>query len=101
MLLFLASGGAQSLLTSGQTLPSIVRDPLSGFVWPGSTAWWFAFGSLFQTVPTSPGAIAFAAAANAALWSLLGVVAVALLRRVRPLRRAGRPDGTPGPHRGQ
>lgn len=100
-LLFVASGGALALLTSGETLPSIVRDPLSRFVWPGSTVWWFTFGSLFRTVPASPGEIAFAAAANAVLWSLLGVVAMTVLRRLRPRRHAGRPDGAPGPHRDQ
>lgn len=83
VVLAFASAGGLWLLTSAAVVPSVVRDPISAFVQPGVTAWWFAFGSLFQTIPSKPGGIAFAAVANGLAWSLLGFVVSAAIRRVR------------------
>jgi hypothetical protein len=91
VVLFIASVGALSLLASTTVVPSAIRDPLSAFAWPGVTAWWFAFGALFQTVPSSPSGIAFAAIANAALWSLLGFALAEVLRRLPRFLVARRP----------
>ena len=68
-------------------MPSIVRAPLSDFVQPGVTVWWFVLGGPFRTGPTSPGGIVFAAFANAALWLLCLWVAARLYVLVR--RMAG------------
>lgn len=80
--LALASAGGLWLLTSTAVVPSVVRDPISAFVQPGVTVWWFAFGTLFQTIPSQPGGIAFAAVANGFAWSMLGFVVSAAIRRV-------------------
>ncbi len=81
--LALASAGGLSLLVSTAVVPSVIRDPISAFVQPGVTAWWFAFGSLFQTIPSKPGGIAFAAVANGLAWSMIGFVVWAVILRVR------------------
>lgn len=53
---------------SSRMIPSIVRDPLVNFVDPGVTVWWFLLGNIFQSSPSSPAGMAFAALANAAFW---------------------------------
>lgn len=80
--LFVASIGAHSFLASPSVVPSAVRTPLSAFAWPGVTVWWFTLGGPFQSAPHSHGGIAFAAAANAAVWSALAFVASAVVRRL-------------------
>lgn len=57
-----------ALLSSAWVIPSIVRDPLSGFVQPGVTVWWFVLAGPFRSAPSSPASIAFAAILNAMLW---------------------------------
>lgn len=78
-----ASAVALALFASEAVIPSLVRDLFSVFVQPGVTVWWFALGGLFQTAPFSAGGIAFAAGANAALWSLVLWFGMALVRAVR------------------
>jgi hypothetical protein len=87
--LAMASAVALALLASEAVIPSLVRDPLFNFVQPGVTVWWFALGGLFQTAPFSAGGIAFAAGANAALWSLVLWFGMAIVRAVR--RKLARP----------
>ena len=53
---------------SNRMIPSVVRDPLANFVDPGVTAWWLILGNLFQSSPSSPAGMAFAALANTLLW---------------------------------
>ena len=81
--LALASGGALVSLDPGRTLPSAVRNPLSDFVGPGVTVWWLVLGGPFRSAPSSPGGIAFTAAANAVLWLAALWLAAAIVRRVR------------------
>src|SRR5882672_12350088 len=69
--LAIVSAVALTLLTSGEVVPSAVRDPFFNFVQPGVTVWWFVLGGPFRSAPTSPAGIAFAAATNAALWLLV------------------------------
>lgn len=85
--LLFASVSTLALLASSRVMPSIVRAPLSDFVQPGVTVWWFVLGGPFRTGPTSPGGIVFAALANAALWLLCLWVAAGLYVLVR--RSAG------------
>lgn len=87
--LAIASAAALAWLDSEAIIPSVVRDPLSTFVQPGVTVWWFVLGTLFSTVPSSAGGIAFAAGANAVLWSLVLWIGMAIVRAVR--RRLARP----------
>jgi hypothetical protein len=81
--LVFASALALALLSSGQVMPSVVRDPVSDFVQPGVTVWWFVLGGPFRTGPSSPGGIVFAALANATFWLLCLWVAAALYAVVR------------------
>src|SRR4029453_1763012 len=87
--LAIASAAALALLASGSVIPSVVRDPLFAFVQPGVTVWWIVFGVLFQTAPSSASGIAFAAVANAAVWSLVLWCGMAIVRTVR--RKLSRP----------
>jgi hypothetical protein len=86
--LAIASAVALALLASEVVIPSLVRDPLSTFVQPGVTVWWFVLGGPFQTAPLSDGGIAFAAGANAMLWSLALWCGNAIVRAV--LRKLAR-----------
>ena len=83
VVLAIASGAALALVTSGEAIPSVVRDPLFTFVQPGVTVWWFVLGGPFRTVPFSAAGIVFAAGANAALWSLVLWFGVAIVRAAR------------------
>lgn len=79
--LAIASAAALGLHTS--TFPSAVINPLSRFVGPGVTVWWFVLGNLFSSTPSSPAGIAFAAITNAALWLLVLWFVVAIVRAIR------------------
>ena len=63
----------------------MLRNPLSDFVQPGVTVWWFVLGGPFRVAPSSAGGIAFAAVANAVLWLAAIWVVVALYGLVRRL----------------
>ena len=78
--LVIASAASLALLTSGEVIPSAVRDPLYDFVQPGVTVWWFVLGGPFRSAPSSATGIAFAATANSALWFLVLWCAVAIVR---------------------
>jgi hypothetical protein len=83
--LAIASAAALALLVSPGVIPSIVLDPLSDFVQPGVTVWWFVLGGPFRNAPSSSAGIAFAAATNAVAWVLmlrLLVIIVGLVRRM-------------------
>ena len=85
VVLALASAAALAVLVTAESLPSVARNPLLAFVQPGVTAWWLVLGGPFRSGPTSPSGIAFAAAANAALWWLvlwLGVTITCAVRRM-------------------
>jgi hypothetical protein len=82
-LLAVASGAVLVSLDPGRTIPSAVRNPLSDFVGPGVAVWWLVLGGPFRSAPSSPGGIAFAAAANAALWLVTLRLAAAIVRLVR------------------
>ena len=89
--LAVVSGAALALLVSPEVTPAVLRNPLSDFAQPGVTVWWLVLGGPFRSAPSSPSGIAFAAAANAALWSLVllfVVVVVRILRRMLATRRA-------------
>lgn len=81
MALAIASAAALALLGSGRVIPSVVRNPLFDFVQSGVTVWWFVLGGPFRSAPSSPAGIAFAAA-NAALWLLVLLFVVAVVRAV-------------------
>ena len=85
--LAIVSAAALTLLASGQIIPSALRDPLFIFVQPGVTLWWFALSGPFGTAPFSAAGIAFAAGANAALWSLVLWFGVTMVRAVRASSR--------------
>jgi len=88
--LTIASAMVLTLIGSGAVIPSVVRDPLSAFVQPGVTVWWFLLGGPFRDIPLSATGIALAAAANAALWSLVLWCGVAIVRAARRmLARSG------------
>jgi len=83
VLLAIASVAALILLASGEVIPSAIRDPMLGFVHPGTTVWWLVLGGPFRSAPSSPTGIAFAAATNTALWLALLWLVVAIPRAVR------------------
>lgn len=56
------------LLSSGGVIPSVARNPVSDFVQPGVTVWWFVLGGPFRVAPSSVSGIAFAAVTNTVLW---------------------------------
>jgi hypothetical protein len=80
--LAIASVAALALLASAEVIPSVIRDPLLGFVHPGTTVWWLVLGGPFRSAPFSPTGIAFAAATNTALWLLVLWLTVAIARAV-------------------
>jgi len=63
--LVIASAAALAWLASGEVIASVIRSPLSAFVQPGVTVWWFVLGGPFRTAPYSVSGIALAAVANA------------------------------------
>jgi hypothetical protein len=81
--LVIVSAAVLALLASVEPIPSIVSNPLSDFVQPGIIVWWLVLGGPFRTIPSSLSGIAFAAATNAAFWSLVLLLAVAVVRVVR------------------
>ena len=83
--LVVASVAALALLSSGGVIPSVLRNPLSDFVQPGVTVWWFVLGGPFRVAPSSASGIAFAAVANAVLWLAAIWVVVALYGLVQRL----------------
>jgi hypothetical protein len=88
--LAIVSAAALTALDPAETIPSVIRNPLSDFVEPGVTVWWFVLGGPFRAVPSSPTGIVFAAAANAALWLLVVLFFVAVVRVIRRLLVAPR-----------
>jgi len=88
--LLFTSAAILAWLASGAVIASVVRDPISAFVEPGVTIWWFALGGPFRGAPGSLSDIVFAAAANTAfwwfcLWVLAALYAV-IRRRLAALR---------------
>ena len=81
--LAIASAAVLTALDSAETIPSVIRDPLSDFVEPGVSVWWFVLGGPFRSAPSSPAGIALAAAANSALWLLMVLFVVAVVRVIR------------------
>jgi hypothetical protein len=83
--LAIASASALVLIASANVIPSLIRDPISDFVQPGVTVWWFVLGGPFRVAPSSPSGISFAAMANAVFWlgALWLVVALRLVQRWR------------------
>jgi hypothetical protein len=51
--LAITSAAALALLTSGEVIPSVVRNPISDFVQPGVTVWWLVLGGPFRSAPSS------------------------------------------------
>jgi hypothetical protein len=88
VVLAIASASALALLGSATVMPSAFRNPLSRFVEPGVAVWWLVLGGPFRSVPSSASGIALAAAANAALWSLVLWFVVAVVRAVRHLTKS-------------
>jgi hypothetical protein len=88
--LAIVSAAALTAFDSAETIPSVIRNPLSDFVQPGVTVWWFVLGGPFRSAPSSPTGITFAAAANAALWLLVVLFVVAVVRVIRRLLVAPR-----------
>lgn len=78
--LVIASEASMAALASAATLPCLLRDPLSFFVQPGTTVWWFVLGGPSRHAPSSLVGIAFAAAANAAAWLPVSWLAVGVGR---------------------
>ena len=81
--LTLASAAAVGLLGAQTAMPSVFRNPLHDFVQPGVTIWWLVLGGPFRSAPSSLSGIAFAAAANAALWLLVLWLAVLIVNAGR------------------
>jgi len=81
--LAIASAAVLTALDSAETIPSVIRNPLSDFVEPGVSVWWFVLGGPFRSAPSSPAGIALAAAANSALWLLMVLFVVAVVRVIR------------------
>ena len=85
VVLAITSATALTALGSITVMPSVFRNPLSEFVEPGVAVWWLVLGGPFRSIPASASGIAFAAAANAALWLValwLAVVTVRTLGRM-------------------
>jgi hypothetical protein len=97
-LLVLVSALALAVIASAAPVPSAVRDLLGSFAQPGAAVWWFALGGPFQSGPSSPAGITFAAIANAALWLSLAWLLRAVYRLLcRWIRAAARwPRGPVG-----
>jgi hypothetical protein len=88
--LAIVSAAVLTALDSAETIPSVIRNPLSDFVEPGVTVWWLVLGGPFRSAPSSPTGIAFAAAANTALWLLVVLLVIAVVRVIRRLLVAPR-----------
>ena len=89
-ILAMASVAALASISSGELIPSVVRDPLLAFVQPGVTVWWLVLGGPFRSAPSSPGGIALAAATNTLLYLLvvwLAVVGARVVRRMLSLKK--------------
>jgi hypothetical protein len=82
-LLLAASAASYAWLLWPDAAPSWLRNPIAGFVEPGTTLWWLTLGGPLQTGPRTLGGIAWAAIANTAVW----VAVVALARMI--VRLAG------------
>ena len=82
-LMTIASAAALALLASGEIMASAIRDPLAAFVQPGVAVWWLVLGGPFRSAPASGAGIAFAAAANAALWWVVLWLVAVIVRAVR------------------
>ena len=83
VVLLVTSTSGLIILTSGESMPSSIRDPLFTFVQPGVSVWWLVLGGPFRTNPSSPAGIAFAAMANTGWWILVLWFIVAIVRRLR------------------
>ena len=81
--LALASAIALNVLNSTQTIPSIIREPLSYFAGPGVTVWWLVLGGPFQVAPRTLGGMGFAAVANALCWLFVALLTFWLLKALR------------------
>jgi len=77
--LAIISAAILTTLDSAETIPSVIRNPISEFVEPGVTVWWLVLGGPFRSAPSSATSIAFAATANAALWLLVVLFVVAVV----------------------
>jgi hypothetical protein len=77
--LAIISAAVLTTLDSAETIPSVIRNPISEFVEPGVTVWWLVLGGPFRYAPSSATSIAFAATANAALWLLVVLFVVAVV----------------------
>jgi len=77
LLLLSASAGSYAWLLRPDATSSWLRNPIAGFVEPGTTLWWLILGGPFQTGPRTLGSIAWAAIANTVVW-----VAVVALARI-------------------
>ena len=86
-MLAIASAIVLVWLQSTEVISSLVRDPLSDFVQPGITVWWFVLGGPFRTAPSSAGGIAFAAVANAFLAPLTVACGASARRNPSPAGR--------------
>jgi len=83
VVLLVSSTSSLIVLTSGETIPSSIRDPLFTFVQPGVSVWWLVLAGPFRTNPSSPAGIAVAALANTGGWILALWLIVAIVRRLR------------------
>jgi hypothetical protein len=88
--LAIVSAAVLTALDSAETIPSVIRNPLSDFVEPGVTVWWLVLGGPFRSAPSSPTGVAFAAAADTALWLLVVLLVIAVVRVTRRLLAAPR-----------
>ena len=61
--LAIVSAAILTALDSAEIIPSVIRNPLSGFVEPGVSVRWFVLGGPF-VLASSPAGIAFAAGRN-------------------------------------
>ena len=86
--LAIASAGGLLLLSSGETLPSSIGNPIATFVSPGVSLWWFVLGGPFQSAPHTRGGIAFAVIANAILWLVPLCLVLIVIRRIRQISKA-------------
>ena len=84
------SAAVLAWLASGSVIASWIRDPLSTFVQPGVTIWWFVLGGPFRSAPYSATGIAFAAATNALFWLLVVWLARGVIGAIQ--RRLASPE---------
>lgn len=88
VVLAITSATALTALGSITVMPSVFRNPRAGFVEPGVAVWWLVLGGPFRSMPASASGIAFAAAANAALWLVALWLAVVTMRTLGRLLAA-------------